>query len=145
MTEPGKVNIIKFAVRGRPIPKGSKKFIGRTKKGYGIVIDANKNTKPWQNLIKMIAADYAPSGGPWSGPVGMKLRFWMLKPAKIPKDRLGYPTTRPDSLKLARAVEDALSGIIYKDDSQVVDLHIEKRYGPVGVDVEVSRITANFY
>ena len=70
------------------------------------------------------------------------MTFWMPKPAKIPKDRLGYPITIPDCLKLGRAVEDSLSGIIYKDDSQVVDLGpVRKRYGPVGVDVEVWQIT----
>jgi len=32
-------------------------------------------------------------------------------------------------LKLARAVEDALTGVIWADDAQIVDEVIRKRYG----------------
>ncbi len=126
---------IKFSVCGKPIPKGSKRHVG-----HGIIIEANKKTKPWQTLCKMVAAEYAPEGGPWVGPVAMCLLFSMPEPKKVPPDRRGYPTTKPDLLKLGRAVEDALSGVIYKDDSQVVSLRLEKKYGPIGVCVSVCRI-----
>lgn len=39
------------------------------------------------------------------------------------------PVTRPDVLKVARAVEDALTGVCWDDDSQIVVEQIEKRYG----------------
>jgi Holliday junction resolvase RusA-like endonuclease len=39
-----------------------------------------------------------------------------------------YPEVKPDTLKLARAVEDGLSGIVYQDDSLIVDEFISKRY-----------------
>jgi Holliday junction resolvase RusA-like endonuclease len=35
----------------------------------------------------------------------------------------------PDTLKLARAVEDALSGIVWVNDSRIVDERIRKRWG----------------
>jgi Holliday junction resolvase RusA-like endonuclease len=52
-----------------------------------------------------------------------------------------YPTTKPDSLKLARGAEDSLTGIIYRDDAQVIDLNVKKRYGsPARVEIEVEPI-----
>lgn len=39
-----------------------------------------------------------------------------------------YPVVRPDVLKLARAVEDALTGVIWRDDSAIVSAHYGKRY-----------------
>ena len=39
-----------------------------------------------------------------------------------------YPTGTPDGLKLARAVEDALTGVIVTDDARFVSEHIGKRY-----------------
>ena len=49
-----------------------------------------------------------------------------------------YHIIRPDALKLGRAVEDALSGIVYQDDAQIIDEHIRKIYGPpVGVTIRV--------
>lgn len=39
------------------------------------------------------------------------------------------PVARPDALKLARAAEDALSQILWADDSQIVEEHLYKVYG----------------
>ena len=120
---------------------GKKAFV-IPKTNRAIVVDANPKTKPWEVLIKHVAggAENVPEE-PWRGPVGLAVRLWMPRPVSVPKERLGYPTTRPDALKLCRAIEDALSHIIYHDDCNVVDLHIQKRYGPPGVDVAVWRIT----
>lgn len=134
------MNTITFSVRGKPIPKGSKRAFIPKGSEQAIVVDANPKTKPWQTLIKMVAAEHAPPE-PWTGPVALSLTFWMPKPAKVPKERLGWPITKPDCLKLGRAVEDALSGIIYKDDAQVVKLEVLKLYGSVGVHVRVQKIT----
>lgn len=41
------------------------------------------------------------------------------------------PTTKPDADNIAKVVCDALNGIAYIDDTQIVDLHIEKMYGDV--------------
>ena len=38
-------------------------------------------------------------------------------------------TTMPDVDKLARCALDALTGIVFRDDAQIVDLHAVKRYG----------------
>ena len=40
-----------------------------------------------------------------------------------------FKDTAPDLSKLWRAVEDSLTGIVYKDDSQVVQLALQKRWG----------------
>ncbi len=39
------------------------------------------------------------------------------------------PTTAPDLDKLCRSIGDALAGICYLNDSQIVDLHVSKFYG----------------
>jgi Holliday junction resolvase RusA-like endonuclease len=45
------------------------------------------------------------------------------------------PVTRPDALKLARAAEDALTGILWHDDAQIVEEHLDKVFGDqVGLD-----------
>ena len=51
------------------------------------------------------------------------------------------PTQRPDVLKLARAIEDALTGVIYEDDSSIVEEHLFKKWAPTreleGVEVVI--------
>jgi Holliday junction resolvase RusA-like endonuclease len=57
-----------------------------------------------------------------------------------------YHIVRPDALKLARAVEDALTGIVWRDDSQIVFENLMKTYIDAesgwypGVKVEVEAI-----
>jgi hypothetical protein len=50
------------------------------------------------------------------------------------------PTVRPDAVKLARAAEDALTGVVWVDDSQIVDERLHKVYadqaGPLSVQSE---------
>jgi Holliday junction resolvase RusA-like endonuclease len=39
------------------------------------------------------------------------------------------PVARPDALKLCRAAEDALTGVLWLDDSQIVEERISKAFG----------------
>jgi Holliday junction resolvase RusA-like endonuclease len=39
------------------------------------------------------------------------------------------PSTRPDALKMARAAEDALTGVLWVDDAQIVDERLHKVFG----------------
>ncbi len=52
-----------------------------------------------------------------------------------------HKTTRPDCDKLIRCALDALTGIVVRDDSQVVEIHAEKSYAPepgmVGTQISV--------
>ena len=51
------------------------------------------------------------------------------------------PIVKPDLLKLARAVEDALSGLVYKDDAQIVREILDKHYGePARVEIGLYRL-----
>jgi Holliday junction resolvase RusA-like endonuclease len=53
-----------------------------------------------------------------------------------------HPTMTPDCSNIAKGVEDALNTIVYRDDSQIVNLHVAKRYAETaGVDVLIERVT----
>ena len=47
---------------------------------------------------------------------------------RIKKGELIYPTKRPDMDNYEKSVLDAMNGIVYKDDSQIVVLRHIKRY-----------------
>lgn len=49
------------------------------------------------------------------------------------------PTIKPDTDNIAKSILDALNGIAYKDDKQVVDLRVRKIYGDApGVSVWIT-------
>jgi crossover junction endodeoxyribonuclease RusA len=62
-------------------------------------------------------------------PVEVVLEFTFRKPKGAPKRRT-WPVVKPDIDKLIRATLDSLSGILYADDAQVVQVSSDKIYGP---------------
>jgi Holliday junction resolvase RusA-like endonuclease len=93
----------------------------------------------WRKQIAMQVAAARPSGWPRDGAYAVDLLFQIRRArARVGHDR---PTQRPDVEKLARAVFDALTGVVYDDDSQVVQLTARKEYGvavgPPGVQITI--------
>lgn len=126
---------IAFFVPGLPAPKGSAR--GFVVGGRAVVTHDSKRTKPWERDIKTFASQ-AWKGPPTIGAVSLKLAFTLPRPKSLAK-RFDAHTKRPDLDKMIRAALDALTHIIYADDSQVTEIHAVKRYGPqVGLAVAVS-------
>lgn len=128
---------VSFQVVGKPAPAGSKR--GFVVGGRVVLTDASKRTKPWQALVQSAALEAMGDNPPFEGPLEVTFAFQTPRPKShfTPKGALSstgrakaYPTKAPDLLKLARAVEDALSGVCYQDDSQIVREHLAKTYGP---------------
>lgn len=78
------------------------------------------------------------------GPVFLQLRATYALPESWPakkKERAIWKTSKPDADNLAKLQKDALTGIVYRDDAQVVKVHAEKRYGlPIGVTIVVHEL-----
>jgi Holliday junction resolvase RusA-like endonuclease len=135
---------VSFTVYGEAKPAGSKRAF--VHKGRAIITDANKNSKPWkQEVAACGAAAMEHATLPlFTEALAVEMRFFVPRPAGhygkrglLPSAR-PYPSVIPDALKLARGVEDSLSGIVWKDDSQIVDEHIVKFYGePARVEIAV--------
>ena len=123
---------ISFTVYGKPQPAGSKTGFPLPKKGGGtgvIIVDANPKAKSWQQEVRAAAA--AAHDGPLlEGPVELFLLVNLVRPQvhfgtggnsrKLKPSAPVYPASKPDLLKIARGIEDALTGLIYRDDAQIV-------------------------
>ena len=48
------------------------------------------------------------------------------------------PTKKPDADNIGKVVMDALNGIAYEDDKQVVDLHVVKEYSENKTGLEIT-------
>lgn len=119
----GRQHRLDVFIPGKPAPQGSKRHVGG-----GRMIESSKAVGPWRERVALHAAA-AWSGQPMlSAPLVVQLRFVMPRPASLPKSRSTPPAVkRPDVDKLARACLDALTGVIFADDSMVVVLYAQKR------------------
>lgn len=138
--------MIAFTVNGRPAPAGSKKGFYNKKAKRVIVTDDSKNSRPWKAQVSDAAAEAMGGGALLDGPLTLELDFYVPRPKGhfgargVKPSAPPHPAVKPDLLKLTRAIEDALSGIVYRDDAQIVTEHLAKRYGePARVDVRVLR------
>ncbi len=139
--------IVAFFVPGLPQPGGSKKSFQRPGMKFAAIVDANPKAKDWKAIVGWNARMVFKQP-PLREPLNVTMTFirsWRksdLKKDGTPKPHIQpFPMSRPDVLKLARSTEDALTGIIWVDDAQTVDMHLKKRYGyEPGVRVVVESI-----
>lgn len=129
-----------ITVFGRPAPQGSKKPVGRDKKGRAILVESSKYVKPWREAVKLSAiVAMGGAGKGISGPVAVSMVFTLPKPKSAPKKRTTYPDRRPDISKLIRATEDALTDAgAWDDDARVVMCQARKVFPcehPMALDV----------
>lgn len=150
MSEEG---IFSLVVHGKPEPRGSKasrvlykdrkeKVPHRRPDGtiMSVVYDTNEHASlKWMRHVEITAR------AKWQGPplsdVGLDavLTFFVERPptshygtgrnVRIVKESApARPIVRPDLDKLGRSTLDALTGVVWHDDSQIVGLSMDKRY-----------------
>ncbi|MFA4972143.1 MAG: RusA family crossover junction endodeoxyribonuclease [bacterium] len=135
-----------------PQPGGSKKGFVNPKTGRVIILEDAKRNKPWRQSVKAAALDAIAKASAWSMPDGsvkLTITFYMLRPkghygtgrnaGMLKQTAPRFPTTKPDLTKLVRSTEDALTGIVWHDDAQIVTQVLFKRYAdedsPVGAEM----------
>lgn len=137
-------------VHGKPQPAGSKRaFVikkGGMHTGRAIVTDANPKARDWKIDVQHAARE-AYRGEPLGFPLQVSFQFTVDRPknhfgtgkkASIIKPCApSFPFSKPDCTKLVRGTEDALTGLVWKDDSQIVTQFASKRYGKPGVTITI--------
>lgn len=137
--------MIRFTAYGVAAPKGSTKAFFVKSLGRAIVTADNKRTKPWQQEVAgaaVVAREIAAAEGrAWAvaeDAVVLEVTFYLPRPKSLPK-RVIEHCKKPDLDKLLRATKDALTGVLWRDDSQVVSVTGTKAYAggvfdPLGND-----------
>lgn len=117
--------MITIIVHGQPAPQGSKRFVGLSKAGRGLLVESSKKVKPWRQDVVAAAIEAREKFAalcPLDGPLSVEMVFTVPKPASAPKKRRTWPDKKPDVSKLARSTEDALSDAgLWVDDARVVE------------------------
>lgn len=121
--------MITFEVLGNPVTQGSIRATVHRTTGRAIAIqDHRAPLMNWRASIGQAAQVAADGAFAERGvPVWVSVTFRLQRPRSAPK-RVVRPTTKPDLDKLARACLDAMSGVLFADDSQVVSLHVQKEF-----------------
>ncbi len=133
---------IVLEVAGRPAPKGSPRIVrNKGSRKIKVLKDSDK-TEMWHECVARSAAR-ALKGRPQPAFVhqalAARLIFWFPRPSghfsknKSKRGQLvpsapAHPAVKPDIDKLVRATLDPLEGIVFDNDSRIVELCATKRY-----------------
>ncbi len=149
--EPFTKAALSFIVYGNPEPRGSK-TAGIGKGGRRFMRDSNPKSYPWMSDVAQAAGlamhdrkivgnreAYVAAGGLFRGPLRVDVDFYLPRPkghfgsgkneGKVKASAPSRPITKPDKGKLERGTLDALEGVVYANDAQVVEGDSRKFYG----------------
>lgn len=131
------MTLLDVRVYGLPVAQGRPRAF-RAPGGHVRLYDP-ATSRDWKRTVLAQVLAVKPER-PADGPVAMTLVFVLPRPKSLPK-RVEHPTTRPDLDNLTKAIKDALRGVVYRDDSQVVQLAARKVYGAApGVEIRVAPV-----
>ena len=120
-----------FMVEGEAIPQGRPRF---TRQGHAYDPAKSRDYKEQVAL----AASFAMRGEeifPKGIPLKCVITIWQKMPKRFTKKQKQLaeteflrPTVKPDVDNIAKAITDAMNGIVYADDAQIVELVCGKYY-----------------
>ena len=118
---------INIVIEGEPVAQGRPRYT--TKGGYARAYDPAKSRR-WKQYVASIALQAMRGNPPMEGALSLSVvvyrsipKSWSkVKKAKAVSGEI-RPITRPDLDNYVKGLKDALSGIVYKDDAQIVDYH----------------------
>ena len=137
--------MVSFFVKGViPVPEGSHTahIVG------GRAVVHHQNSNKLMAYREAVEKAYRESGGNYyhDSPISIQMCFIFPRPKSVSKKKRPQMVVKPDVDKLARSTLDALTGVAYDDDSQVIELVATKIYndytenGWFGVKISVEEI-----
>lgn len=123
---------LEFKVPGEPVGKGRPRFVRATGRTY-----TPEKTERYENLVKLAFIKEYPDIAPIEGPISVYMvanfsvpKSWSKKKQALAIAGVLRPTKKPDTDNIAK-IKDALNGIAWVDDAQVVEESISKNYTEV--------------
>lgn len=133
---------VSFVVPGEAIGKGRPRV--STVGGHARMFTPKK-TANYETLISMAAQQAMAGRELIPGPVMVEMKIvvavaasWSKKKTAAALEGTVMPTKKPDADNVLKAICDGINGIVFKDDVQVVNVSLSKRFGETpGVSVRV--------
>ena len=125
-----------FAIDGKPQGKARARTFYNPKLGR-VQSMTPENTVLYENLVKQSFVQQADKDARWFGkePLAVYITaFYPIPASTTKKDRQLicsgklFPTKKPDADNVAKVICDALNGVAYGDDTQIIKLSILKAY-----------------
>ena len=105
--------VLKFTVEGNPLPKARPRIVLR--RDHRAQAYTPARTRAWEQQIGWAARQAMQGRRPFRGPLELVLYIYRAN------------ARRADADNIEKAAADAMTGIVYEDDDQIIDCHRYKR------------------
>ena len=126
--------MIYLVVPGEPCGKQRARTFYDRRAGR-VVSKTPEKTKNYETFIRELFAVKYGGFRPLAGAIRLRVNAYRGIPRSESKRRTARmeatiirPATRPDASNVLKSVEDALNGLAYRDDSQIVEILVQKYY-----------------
>lgn len=123
--------MLTITIPGEMRGKGRPRFSTRNGRPVAFTDSRTANAETW---VRACAAGVV-TGAPLEGPISLRVEIGVPVPASWSKrkraDALAgavWPTAKPDLDNVLKLVGDALNGIVWRDDKQIVRAEVVRRY-----------------
>ncbi len=145
--EGGYMMSYKFTIPGTAVPQGRPIFTARGERRWAVDPPRSREYKAKvracalrackpkviTGAVRLLVQEYRPIP-----------RSWSRQKQEAAREGRIYPTTRPDFDNIIKAITDALNGVLWEDDRQVIDGRIQQFYSDEPrVVVEVEEIVGH--
>lgn len=133
--------VVSFIIPGRLSGKGRPRFVRATGHAF-----TPPKTRATEAMIREFAAKAMGGSAPMEGAVKLSIsirvnhtRSW----SKAKRRAAVYVTGKPDADNIVKMIGDAANGILWRDDSQIAVIELDRRYdeGPEFTRVSVSDLS----
>ena len=136
---------MKFTVSGEPCGKARPRVVrnGNVSRTY-----TPEKTVNYENLVKLEFQRQCNNAYIGDGSIRMYIAARFSIPSSASKrkatamlDGAIRPTRKPDCDNIAKIICDALNGVAYRDDAQIVFITVEKQYAAIpGVEIRIEEV-----
>jgi Holliday junction resolvase RusA-like endonuclease len=123
--------VVSFTVYGEPSAQGRPRFT--VINGHAVAYDPKKS-REYKQYVRMVASQHKPEK-PLEGALALQVNIYRSIPKSFSKKKRMQaengeirPITKPDVDNFLKAIKDSMKGIIWNDDSQVVEVKVLKWY-----------------
>ena len=122
-----------FEIEGAPVGKRRPRFT--TVNGFAQAIKVDADVE-YENMVRLMFKLNKPTDYDlFDKPVSVRIEAYFPVPKSFSNKRAGkalageiVPTKKPDADNIAKIICDALNGVAYMDDTQVIELTVVKKY-----------------
>jgi Holliday junction resolvase RusA-like endonuclease len=125
--------MLTITIPGEMRGKGRPRFSARGGFARAYTDSKTANAEAWVKHCAMTQAGTAPIEGAVSIAITIDVvppASWAVRKKANALAGAFFPTSKPDLDNIAKLIADALNGIVWRDDKQIVRMVLAKRYAP---------------